>query len=72
MHMIPKTEDVEDVLGDVQEGDIVKLSGYLVQVTTPEGVTWRSFTTRDDRGNGACEIVYVEKLEIITAEYAPL
>lgn len=72
MHMIPATEDVEDVLGEVREGDIVQLFGYLVQVITPEGGTWRSSTTRDDRGNGACEIVYVEKIEIITAEYSPL
>lgn len=72
MHIIPKAEDVEDVLGDVREGDIVQLFGYLVQVITPEGITWRSSTTRNDQGNGACEIVYVEKLEIITAEYAPL
>lgn len=72
MHMIPKSEDVEEVLGDVREGDIVEIFGYLVQVITPEGGTWRSSTTRTDQGNGACEIVYVERLKIITAEYAPL
>jgi hypothetical protein len=42
-------------------GQIVTLDGYLVNATGPEGRTWNSSLTRDDTGNGACELIYVEK-----------
>ena len=43
-------------------GDVVTLEGDLIEADKPGGWKWRSSMTRDDTGNGACELVYVEAL----------
>lgn len=65
MHMIPINEDVKDVLLDVKRNDIVKIEGYLVNVDGDDGFTWRSSSTRNDTGDGACEIILVTNIKII-------
>lgn len=62
MHLIPATSDVREQLEDVRAGHIVHLRGYLVRVDGPNGYVWRSSLTRDDTGNGACELFYVEEV----------
>jgi hypothetical protein len=59
MHMIPADRDVADALAKVRQGDIVHLDGWLVQIDRDDGWHWRSSTTREDSGDGACEVVYV-------------
>ena len=63
-HMIPANDQVRKTLGTVHAGQIVAFSGYLVEVTGPGGERWRSSLSRTDKGNGACELVWVENLEI--------
>jgi hypothetical protein len=36
----------------------VRLQGWLVQAQR-ENYVWRSSTTREDSGGGACELIYV-------------
>ncbi len=62
MHMLPANDAVLDDLLAVREGDLVAFEGYLVTVTAPDGWHWNSSTTRKDTGNGACEVVWVERL----------
>jgi hypothetical protein len=64
MHMIPATRTVEKQLKNVRQGNIVRFEGYLVEVHGENGWFWRSSLTRDDTGNGACELIWVEKLEV--------
>jgi hypothetical protein len=64
MHMIPATEDIERRLLGIRAGQIVTLAGYLVEVRGPNGWRWRSSLTREDTGAGACELVWVEKLDV--------
>jgi hypothetical protein len=64
MHMIPATEDVERRLLRVRAGQLVTLAGYLVDARGPNGWHWRSSLTREDTGDGACELVWVETLEV--------
>jgi hypothetical protein len=64
MHMIPADASVARVLERVRAGDVVTLDGYLVEADKPNGWKWRSSLTRDDTGNGACEVVYVRELSI--------
>jgi hypothetical protein len=64
MHMIPATEDIERRLLRIRAGQIVTLAGYLVEVHGPNGWRWRSSLTREDTGAGACELVWVEKLDV--------
>lgn len=64
MHMIPSSASLERVLRELKSGNIVRLRGYLVHVDGPDGFTWTSSLTRTDAGNGACELVWVESLEV--------
>jgi hypothetical protein len=59
MHMIPADRGVADALAQVRSGDIVRLNGWLVKIDGDDGWHWRSSTTRNDSGGGACEVVYV-------------
>ena len=64
MHMIPADDSVARALKRVRVGDVVTLDGYLVEADKPGGWRWRSSLTRDDTGDGACEVVYVKDLAI--------
>ena len=59
MHMIPFDSSVADALARVHKGDTVHLDGWLVRINRDDGWHWSSSTTRDDSGDGACEVVYV-------------
>ena len=64
MHMIPARKDIERSLKKLREGDIVSISGYLVDVDHDSGWYWHSSMSRLDTGDGACELVYVESLSV--------
>ncbi len=64
MHMIPATTDVERRLRRLRAGEIVTIGGYLVDVRGPDGFVWNTSLTRQDTGNGACEIFWAESLEV--------
>ena len=64
MHMVPADAAVARRLESVRAGHIVKLSGYLIEARAPDGWRWRSSLTREDTGNGACELIWVERVEL--------
>ncbi|HJR12544.1 MAG TPA: hypothetical protein VJ833_01440 [Rhodanobacteraceae bacterium] len=64
MHMIPADALVAHELRRVRSGDVISLEGLLVEADRPNGWKWRSSMTRDDTGDGACELVYVQSLSI--------
>src|SRR5688500_16473942 len=59
MHMIPADHAVAAALARIDAGDRVRIDGWLVEAVAPDGWRWRSSTSRDDTGGGACELVYV-------------
>ncbi len=68
-HLIPATEDVARTLDRVRIGDLVTLQGKLVDVEIRDArgqvaARMRTSMTRDDVGSGACEIVWVESVEV--------
>ena len=65
MHMIPADAAVADRLKDVREGDVVALRGFLVRVESNDNWRWNSSLSRDDTGNGACELVWVRDFTIL-------
>ncbi|MCH8556762.1 MAG: hypothetical protein LAT84_03015 [Balneolia bacterium] len=65
MHMIPANRDIERKMKLARRGDVVRFSGSLVRADAPDGWRWVSSLTRDDTGNGACELVYVEEFEFV-------
>jgi hypothetical protein len=64
MHMIPATPDIERALKSVRPGQLVKLTGYLVEARAADGWSWRSSLTREDTGPGACELVWLTDLDL--------
>lgn len=64
MHMIPASAEVAKALHKLGKGTIVSLRGYLVQAKANDGWTWRSSLTREDTGNGSCELVFVQAVDI--------
>lgn len=65
MHIIPGNEEAEAAISDIRRGDLVELAGYLVAVRAPDGWHWKSSLSRNDTGNGACELVWVEEARIV-------
>ena len=64
MHMIPATSQIEKMLKAVRPGQVVKFSGYLIEAKANDGWHWKSSLTREDTGNGACELVFVKALTV--------
>jgi hypothetical protein len=63
-HLIAADAAVAKTIGDLRAGEVVRLRGYLVQVSRPDGFRWVSSLTRTDSGNGACEVFYVEFAQV--------
>ena len=66
-HIIPADSRVKSAIKKIKMGDHVKLKGYLVNIygSKPNGATftWCSSTTREDSGDGACEVFYVKEVK---------
>ncbi|MGB0371510.1 MAG: hypothetical protein ACPGN3_09170 [Opitutales bacterium] len=65
MHMIPANDEALKSLIRLKKGMDIKLSGHLVWVSGEKGWKWQSSLTREDTGDGACEIVLVESISQI-------
>lgn len=63
MHLIPADEGVRRAMERVRQGELVHIEGFLVDASRPDGWRWRTSLSREDTGNGACELVFVETLE---------
>jgi hypothetical protein len=64
MHMIPADDNVRRALLSVGSGDRVRVQGLLVNANRDDGFYWKSSLTREDDGPGACELVWVEEIQI--------
>jgi hypothetical protein len=74
-HLIAVTSAIRRQIGTIHGGDQVRIRGKLVNVRAAANgairssehpsLEWTTSTTRDDTGAGACEIVYVESVEIL-------
>lgn len=64
MHMIPATVQIEKTLKSIRPGQVVKLTGYLIEAKAKDGWRWKSSLTREDTGAGACELVFVKSLSV--------
>ncbi len=63
MHIIPADAAVAAELAEIRSGELVSLRGYLVEAHSSDRWRWTSSLTREDTGNGACELVWVEAVE---------
>jgi len=64
LHLVPNTEEIAKALANLKKGDVVELVGYLVDIKDEDGFIWATSRVRSDSGDGACEIVLVERLRV--------
>ncbi len=63
-HLIPASAEIERHIKSVRVGQVVRMTGQLVEAQAADGWRWRSSLTRDDTGAGACELFRVESIQI--------
>lgn len=63
-HVIPGDSRIGSQLAHLRVGQIVHLSGRLVDATRDDGVWLKTSLTRTDSGAGACEVMLVEQVEV--------
>ena len=68
VHVIPATSAIASMCKSLRVGTLVHLSGDLVEVTAPSFGTWRSSLSRTDTGNGACELMWVKEMSILSTD----
>lgn len=76
VHVVPANEEVEAKLSGVKRGRLVRLSGKLIDldVLDEQGRIERRATTsltRGDAGDGACEQLWLEELELDPPDAPP-
>ena len=64
-HTVASTDEVLDTIADLRPGHLIYLKGQLVRINDNSGWNWQSSMTRTDRGNGSCELVWVEEISIL-------
>lgn len=67
VHLIPADRAVESALKRVRAGQVIRLQGLLVEANRSDGWHWRSSLTREDTGNGACELLLVQDVAVVDA-----
>lgn len=66
-HLITDSDAVRAQIEAVRPGDQVRVEGLLVNYFPEDQPTWRRTTStrRDDDGNTACEVVFVDSIEVL-------
>src|SRR5437762_14114041 len=70
MHIIPSSPAIASRCKSLRAGTLVHLDGDLVEATAPTYSTWRSSLSRTDTGNGACELIWLKELAVLTDSHA--
>src|SRR5207248_9242625 len=63
-HVIPADSAVRRKLRQLRVGQVVHLSGFLVDAVRDDGAYTNTSLTRSDTGPGACEVVLVEQVAV--------
>lgn len=66
VHIIPSTPEIAARCKSLRAGTLIHLRGELVEATGPQIPSWRSSLSRTDTGNGACELMWVRELSILS------
>jgi hypothetical protein len=62
VHVVPANDNLRRALLEVDEGDVVQLTGWLIDLEGPDRERWGTSLSRTDRGNHSCELMYVTEL----------
>ncbi len=69
-HAIALDPEIRKQINRIKKGDHVRLKGYLVNVDIVRErdgaiIPWHSSVSREDEGDGACEVIYVTGVEML-------
>lgn len=66
-HLLSADPAIRETISKMEIGDQVRLQGFLVNYWPLEAseLVRRTSTTRNDTGNGACEVLWVERAEFL-------
>jgi hypothetical protein len=72
-HLLADRPSLVAKLRDVRIGDQVRIRGWLAEYSHRHGFAFTRGTsvTRDDTGNGACETIYVQEVEVLKSGGGP-
>ena len=62
MHLVPADAYVASQMKKIKKDDLVYLKGALIEIQAPDGWRWKSSLSREDTGNGACELIRVDSI----------
>jgi hypothetical protein len=65
VHIVPANKRVARNLDQVERGDVLALSGQLINVSADDGWRWRTSLSFTDTGRGACELLWLEDLTVL-------
>ncbi len=65
IRFIAPDEEVSDKLANLRIGQIIRVTGYLVDVKSDEGWTLKSSSERTDSGKTASEIVWINTMQVL-------
>lgn len=64
-HLIPGTASVKKAIAAAHIGDVIRIKGHLVNYSINGGPQRKTSVVRNDRENGACEIIYVKEFDTL-------
>ena len=72
-HLLTDHPEIAKKLHTVRVGDQIRFRGHLAEYAHQHGLDFRrgTSTVRTDTGNGACETVFIDSIEIIRAGGKP-
>ena len=62
IHIVPADPGIASQLSRLHRDDLVRISGSLIQVNTADGWFWKSSLSREDTGQGACELLLLKDI----------
>ena len=66
-HLITADSDIRNRIKKINIGDQIRIKGWLSSYRTTERFIRGTSINRNDRGNGACETIYVNDIEILNS-----
>lgn len=62
MHLVPADASIAKQMKKLKKDDLVYLKGSLIEIQAKDGWRWKSSLSREDTGNGACELMRVDSI----------
>jgi hypothetical protein len=69
IHLIPSSQDILTALHTIRKGQKIILEGYLVNIYYKGALYIETSTSLTDEGTGACEILYVTRIQVGSTVY---